>query len=65
MDPAQLNSPANEQVYNWEGVYAVRFWRGGKFRVVMIDDFIPCNENGKPAFASSAAVDGKVEIWTM
>ena len=32
------------QVYNVSGAYAVRFYRGGKWRVVIVDDFIPCDK---------------------
>ena len=32
------------QLYNAEGVYAIRFKRGGSWKVVVVDDWIPCNE---------------------
>jgi calpain len=59
------NCPANEQQYNVEGVYAVRFWRSGRFHVVMVDDFIPVDKYGEPAFAKSHQTNGTVEIWAL
>ena len=32
------------QLFNPEGVYAIRFKRGGSWKVVVVDDWIPCNE---------------------
>lgn len=54
-----------EQQYNEEGVYAVRFWRGNRSRVVLIDDFIPCSQYGKPVFGSFTGSNGKFEIWSV
>ena len=57
------HSGVAEQQYNEEGVYAVRFWRQGKIRVVVIDDWIPCNQNGRPCFAGFTS--NGFEIWSM
>lgn len=54
-----------EQQYNEEGVYAVRVWKNHQSRVVIIDDFIPCSQYGKPVFASLTGNNGKFEIWSM
>ncbi|DAZ97738.1 TPA: hypothetical protein N0F65_009018 [Lagenidium giganteum] len=54
-----------EQQYNDEGVYAVRFWRNNRSRVVVIDDFVPCSQYGKPVFGSFTGSNGKFEIWSM
>ena len=32
---------------------------------VVIDDFLPCDAKGQPAFARSAVKNGTVEIWVM
>jgi hypothetical protein len=62
--------PANEQQYNYEGVYCCRFWRGGKFRVVVVDDWLPCCPRGRPVFAHSSPARARgaggsvlVEVW--
>uniref|UniRef100_M4BRQ6 Calpain catalytic domain-containing protein n=1 Tax=Hyaloperonospora arabidopsidis (strain Emoy2) TaxID=559515 RepID=M4BRQ6_HYAAE len=54
-----------EQQYNEEGVYAVRFWRNNRSRVVVVDDFIPCSKYGKPVFGSFTGSNGKFEIWSL
>ncbi|CAI5737069.1 unnamed protein product [Peronospora destructor] len=54
-----------EQHYNEEGVYAVRFWRNNRSRVVVIDDYIPCSQYGKPVFGSFTGSNGKFEIWSL
>ncbi|ETV71659.1 hypothetical protein, variant 1 [Aphanomyces astaci] len=54
-----------EQQYNDEGVYCVRFWRNHKSYLVVVDDYIPCNHNGKPAFASFTGTASRFEIWSM
>ena len=43
----------------------VRVCRGGEWRTVVIDDFLPCDAKGQPAFARSAVKNGTVEIWVM
>ncbi|KAG6574594.1 calpain-like protein [Phytophthora cinnamomi] len=54
-----------EQQYNEEGVYAVRFWRNNRSRVVVVDDYIPCSQYGKPVFGSFTGSNGKFEIWSL
>ncbi|KAH7482145.1 Calpain-9 [Phytophthora ramorum] len=54
-----------EQQYNEEGVYAVRFWRNNRSRVVIVDDYIPCSQYGKPVFGSFTGSNGKFEIWSL
>ncbi|CEG35780.1 calpain-like protein [Plasmopara halstedii] len=54
-----------EQQYNEEGVYAVRFWRNNRSRVVVVDDFIPCSQYGKPVFGSFTGSSDKFEIWSL
>ncbi|KAK1941167.1 Calpain-9 [Phytophthora citrophthora] len=54
-----------EQQYNEEGVYAVRFWRNNRSRVVVIDDYIPCSQYGKPVFGSFTGSNDKFEIWSL
>ncbi|KAF3782219.1 Calpain-type cysteine protease [Nymphaea thermarum] len=39
--------------YNEEGVYTVRFCIQGEWVPVVVDDWIPCESRGKPAFATS------------
>lgn len=56
---------AREQQYNDEGVYAVRFWRNNRSRVVVVDDYIPCSQYGKPVFGSFTGNNGKFEIWSL
>jgi calpain, invertebrate len=65
-DRVEVATPfPTEQQYNDEGVYAVRFWRGNRSRVVVVDDFIPCSQYGKPVFASFTGSNGKFEIWSL
>ena len=51
------------QEYNSEGIYAVRFWRDGSWRVVVVDDWIPVNKEGKPVFAQLSHTD--CEFWVL
>jgi len=38
----------------WTGVYAVKFWKNGRWRCVIVDDYIPCSEaSGTPLYAHS------------
>lgn len=54
-----------EQQYNEEGVYAVRFWRNNRSRIVVIDDYIPCSQYGKPVFGAFTGSNGKFEMWSL
>ena len=40
-----------EQVFNRGGVYALRLYDGNDFRIVVVDDWLPCTVNGQLAFA--------------
>ncbi|EQC28681.1 hypothetical protein SDRG_13556 [Saprolegnia diclina VS20] len=70
VDPAQRDPDvptafALEQQYNDEGVYCVRFWRNHKSYLVIVDDYIPCSQYGKPVFASFTGSPSRFEIWSM
>ena len=55
--------PANEQEFNDEGVYAVKFYRDGKWRIVVVDDYLPCDKDGTLCFAKPGP--GGAELWAM
>lgn len=46
--------------YNEEGIYTVRFCIQGEWVPVIVDDWIPCESPGKPAFATSKKLN---ELW--
>lgn len=46
--------------YNEEGIYTVRFCIQGEWVPVVVDDWIPCEPRGKPAFATSRRCN---ELW--
>ncbi|CAK9135390.1 unnamed protein product [Ilex paraguariensis] len=46
--------------YNDEGIYTVRFCIQGEWVPVVVDDWIPCESPGKPAFATSRKGN---ELW--
>nr|CAB3496180.1 unnamed protein product [Digitaria exilis] len=46
--------------YNEEGIYTVRFCIQGEWVAVVVDDWIPCESPGKPAFATSRKQN---ELW--
>ncbi|KAG2552578.1 hypothetical protein PVAP13_9KG552600 [Panicum virgatum] len=46
--------------YNEEGIYTVRFCIQGEWVAVVVDDWIPCESPGKPAFATSKKQN---ELW--
>ncbi|KAE8735485.1 Calpain-type cysteine protease DEK1 [Hibiscus syriacus] len=46
--------------YNEEGIYTVRFCIQGEWVPVVVDDWIPCESPGKPAFATSKKAN---ELW--
>ncbi|OQR97947.1 calpain [Thraustotheca clavata] len=64
-DPNEHPAFASEQQYNDEGVYCVRFWRNHKSYLVIVDDYIPCSQYGKPVFASFTGSSSRFEIWSM
>uniref|UniRef100_A0A2P2KJ11 Calpain-type cysteine protease DEK1 n=1 Tax=Rhizophora mucronata TaxID=61149 RepID=A0A2P2KJ11_RHIMU len=57
-------SPISEVIitpeYNEEGIYTVRFCIQGEWVPVVVDDWIPCESPGKPAFATSRKGN---ELW--
>jgi calpain len=65
-DRVEPNTPfPKEQQYNEEGVYAVRFWRNNRSRIVVIDDYIPCSQYGKPVFGAFTGSNSKFEMWSL
>ncbi|CAL9189957.1 unnamed protein product [Musa hybrid cultivar] len=46
--------------FNEEGIYTVRFCIQGEWVPVVVDDWIPCESPGKPAFATSRK---RNELW--
>lgn len=48
--------------YSAVGAYAVKFFRRGQFITVVIDDHLPCGEDGLPTFAR---VNDSGDIWAM
>ena len=58
-----LGGEEGEQQYNHEGVYAVRFFREGKWHNVIVDDYIPCNARGMASFAQPPL--SGAEVWAM
>ena len=52
--PSHNEPSQQQQKYNPGGVYALRFFRGSSFRVVVVDDLIPCGADGNPCFARPA-----------
>ncbi|KAJ7955438.1 calpain-type cysteine protease DEK1 [Quillaja saponaria] len=46
--------------YNEEGIYTVRFCVQGDWVPVVVDDWVPCESPGKPAFATSKKGN---ELW--
>ncbi|KAL3697653.1 hypothetical protein R1sor_011729 [Riccia sorocarpa] len=46
--------------FNEEGIYTVRFCIQGEWVPVVVDDWIPCEAQGKPAFATSRKGN---ELW--
>jgi hypothetical protein len=62
-DQVVEGTPPNEQEANDEGLYAVRFWREGKWRIVIVDDRIPVDAAGRPCFAQLP--EHGCEIWVL
>ena len=56
-------TPVDEQQFNLGGVYAARFWRDGQWRVVLVDDWMPCDERGNLLFASPP--NSPPELWSL
>ena len=55
---------ANDQEYwpgkDHPGIFRFRFWRFGKWTEVVVDDRLPCKENGELLFAHSST---NCEFW--
>ena len=60
---ALSTSPEDEQTFNTEGVYAVRFWRDGKWRIVVVDDFVPMHPQDASRFLFTSPSKNSAEIW--
>ncbi|KAK8943955.1 hypothetical protein KSP40_PGU018953 [Platanthera guangdongensis] len=59
-DVSQISEVIITQDYNDEGVYTIRFCIQGEWVPVVVDDWIPCEAPGKPAFATSKK---RNELW--
>jgi len=62
-NPKSSDPLIREQDFNEEGVYAVAFFKNRMRRIVIVDDYIPCNEAGKPVFAHPPG--NSTEVWTL
>lgn len=60
---ALATSPEDEQVFNTEGVYAMRFWRDGKWRIVVVDDYIPRHPQNPTRYLFTSPSKSSAEIW--
>lgn len=56
--PAMIHPPR----YSADGVYGVRFYRRGAWETVVVDDWMPCGDDGLPVFARLTATG---DIWAM
>ena len=61
--PSDLQGSITPQTFNEQGVYSVRFWRGDEWRIVVVDDWLPCREDGQPCFAQLPK--GSCEFWPL
>ncbi|CAJ1433777.1 unnamed protein product [Effrenium voratum] len=50
------------QTINPEGIYAVRFWQDGEWRVVVVDDQLPCRKPNRLFFAAARNGDFWVSL---
>tara|TARA_B110000208_G_scaffold116850_1_gene143144 strand:+ start:3205 stop:4359 length:1155 start_codon:yes stop_codon:yes gene_type:complete len=58
------DDPDDEQEANPEGIYAVRFWRDGAWRIVVVDDYIPVLVTPTSRdFVFASPAKGTAEIW--
>ncbi|KAA8549688.1 hypothetical protein F0562_001294 [Nyssa sinensis] len=57
---SQISEVIITRAYNEEGIYTVRFCIQGEWVPVVVDDWIPCESPGKPAFATSKKGN---ELW--
>ena len=61
--PSDLQGSITPQTFNEQGVYSVRFWRGDEWRIVVVDDWLPCREDGQPCFAQLPKAS--CEFWPL
>ncbi|KAG0455407.1 hypothetical protein HPP92_024699 [Vanilla planifolia] len=59
-DVSRITEVVITQDYNEEGIYTIRFCIQGEWVPVVVDDWIPCEAPGKPAFATSKK---RNELW--
>ncbi|MQL72578.1 hypothetical protein Taro_004937 [Colocasia esculenta] len=59
-EASQISEVIITPKFNEEGVYTVRFCIQGEWVPVIVDDWIPCESPGKPAFATSRKGN---ELW--
>ncbi|KAL0906783.1 hypothetical protein M5K25_025304 [Dendrobium thyrsiflorum] len=59
-DVSRISEVIITQDYNDEGIYTIRFCIQGEWVPVVVDDWIPCEAPGKPAFATSKK---RNELW--
>ena len=50
--PERVKAMFVTQQINKAGIYMVRFFLNGQETPVIVDEFLPCNASGKPAFAT-------------
>ncbi|KAL3810611.1 hypothetical protein ACHAXA_010569 [Cyclostephanos tholiformis] len=50
-------------IYNEKGVYIVKLWFNGVERRVLVDDFLPVDENGELLCSHTENNDGCLELW--
>ena len=59
--PDRVKALFRTQEINTAGIYEVDFWIAGKETTVYVDDFIPVDENDKPAFCNTR----DEELWAI
>ena len=60
---ALASSPQDEQTFNTEGVYAMRFWREGQWRIVVVDDYVPRHPQNPAMYLFASPCKSSAEIW--
>jgi calpain-5 len=53
----EFDNPSEE----YSGIFRFRFWRFGQWIEVLIDDFLPCTEDGELLFTHSSK---NTEFWS-
>ena len=51
--------------YNEQGLFPIRFFKGGKNVITYIDDRFPCNKRGKSVFCQTRSDSGVTEMWPL